>query len=49
VLSIIKAFDPRAFYSVDEIQTAAAGVFPAARRRPRAVATGPWRVVRPDA
>ena len=32
VEQIITRFDSRAFYSVDEIQTAAAGIFPAKRR-----------------
>jgi uncharacterized protein YebE (UPF0316 family) len=33
VLTIIKDFDPKVFYSVDGLQSAAAGVFPLARRR----------------
>ena len=33
VVAIIKGFDPKAFYSVDEIQAAEAGVFPGARGR----------------
>jgi uncharacterized protein YebE (UPF0316 family) len=33
VLAIVKDFDPKVFYSVDELQSAAPGVFPAARRR----------------
>lgn len=33
VLSLVQRFDPRAFYSVDELQTAAAGIFPVARPR----------------
>jgi uncharacterized protein YebE (UPF0316 family) len=49
MLTIIKAFDPRAFYSVDEIQTAAAGVFPAAKRRGRGWIPGPLRIIRPAA
>jgi uncharacterized protein YebE (UPF0316 family) len=32
VLSIIRGFDPAAFYSVDEIQEAAAGIFPERKR-----------------
>lgn len=32
VTGIIEGFDARAFYSIDEIQTAAAGIFPARRR-----------------
>jgi uncharacterized protein YebE (UPF0316 family) len=32
VLGIVRRFDPQAFYSVDEIQETAQGVFPARRR-----------------
>ena len=32
VVSIIKEFDPNAFYSVDDVQTVEAGVFPASKR-----------------
>jgi uncharacterized protein YebE (UPF0316 family) len=42
VLDIVKRFDPRAFYSVDEIQSAAAGIFPAARGRAKAILPGPF-------
>jgi uncharacterized protein YebE (UPF0316 family) len=35
VRHIIRAFDPKVFYSVDDLQLAAEGVFPAARRRAR--------------
>jgi uncharacterized protein YebE (UPF0316 family) len=35
VIAIIKGFDAAAFYSVDEIQTTAAGVFPRAKARLR--------------
>jgi uncharacterized protein YebE (UPF0316 family) len=35
VRSIIRAFDPKVFYSVDDLHSAAEGVFPAARRRVR--------------
>jgi uncharacterized protein YebE (UPF0316 family) len=31
VVTIVKEFDPRCFYSVDDLQTAEAGVFPQAR------------------
>jgi uncharacterized protein YebE (UPF0316 family) len=43
VLAIIKRFDPRAFYSVDEIQSAAAGIFPATRGRAKAILPSPFR------
>jgi uncharacterized protein YebE (UPF0316 family) len=43
VLAIIKHFDPRAFYSVDEIQSAAAGIFPAGRGRAKAILPSPFR------
>jgi uncharacterized protein YebE (UPF0316 family) len=49
IVTIIKAFDPRAFYSIDEIQSAAAGVFPAARRWNRGLVAGPLRMIRPAA
>ncbi len=35
VRDIIRGFDPKVFYSVDDLQSAAQGVFPAARRRAR--------------
>jgi hypothetical protein len=35
VRDIIRMFDPKVFYSVDDLQSAAEGVFPAARRRAR--------------
>jgi uncharacterized protein YebE (UPF0316 family) len=40
VQGILREFDPRVFYSVDGLQSAAAGVFPLAPRR--AVLPGPW-------
>ncbi len=40
VVAIIEAFDAKAFYSVDEIQAAAAGVFPTGKGR--------WKGVVPD-
>ncbi len=40
VRGIILAFDPKVFYSVDDIQSAARGVFPAAGRRARALLPG---------
>ncbi len=33
VTAIVRAFDPEAFYSVDDIQAAARGVFPVPRKR----------------
>lgn len=35
VLGIIRGFDPKAFYSVDEIQSAEAGIFPQTQRQTR--------------
>ena len=35
VLGIIKRFDAQAFYAVNDLQTAAAGIFPAAKSRPK--------------
>jgi uncharacterized protein YebE (UPF0316 family) len=37
VVGIVKGFDPKAFYSVDDLQSAAAGVSPEPRGRARAV------------
>jgi uncharacterized protein YebE (UPF0316 family) len=38
VTALIRAADPKLFYSVDEIQTASEGVFPSVRGRPRLLA-----------
>jgi uncharacterized protein YebE (UPF0316 family) len=35
VLAIIRQFDPRAFYSIDDVRAATEGVFPRSRRRAR--------------
>jgi hypothetical protein len=35
VTEIIREFDPEAFYSVDDVQSAARGVFPVTRRAAR--------------
>jgi uncharacterized protein YebE (UPF0316 family) len=43
VVAIIKDFDPRCFYSVDDLQSAEAGVFPAERGGLRGVVPGPLR------
>jgi hypothetical protein len=40
VRNIIRTFDPKVFYSVDDLQSAAEGVFPAAGRRARALLPG---------
>jgi uncharacterized protein YebE (UPF0316 family) len=40
VRNIIRAFDPKVFYSVDDLHSAAEGVFPAARRRARGLLPG---------
>jgi uncharacterized protein YebE (UPF0316 family) len=42
VLDIVKRFDPRAFYSVDEIQSAAAGIFPGVRGRAKSILPSPF-------
>jgi uncharacterized protein YebE (UPF0316 family) len=34
VLTLVKEFDPRVFYTVDGLQSAGSGVFPLSRRRP---------------
>jgi uncharacterized protein YebE (UPF0316 family) len=40
VRNIIRTFDPKVFYSVDDLHSAAEGVFPAAGRRARALLPG---------
>jgi uncharacterized protein YebE (UPF0316 family) len=45
VTALIRGFDPKAFYSVDEVQSAAAGVFPAGPV-PRALVPSPLRLLR---
>jgi uncharacterized protein YebE (UPF0316 family) len=47
VLSLARRFDPKVFYSVDELQTAAAGVAPA-RRLPRGLVPALLRRARPE-
>jgi uncharacterized protein YebE (UPF0316 family) len=43
VVSLIHAFDSRTFYSVEDVQEAAAGIFPTSRSRSRwAAAILPW-------
>lgn len=45
VVSLIRAFDSRAFYSVEGVQEAAAGIFPATRSRiPWPVSILPWPI-----
>lgn len=46
VIGIIKEFDAKAFYSVDDLQSLEAGVFPAAKGRTRAIVPGPLRLFR---
>jgi uncharacterized protein YebE (UPF0316 family) len=46
VLAIIKQFDGNAFYAVNELQSAAAGVFPAARGRLRSALPAGIRLFR---
>jgi uncharacterized protein YebE (UPF0316 family) len=43
VVAIIKGFDPRCFYSVDDVQSAEAGVFPRPRGGLRDVVPAPLR------
>ena len=47
VVAIIKDFDPRTFYSVEEIQVAASGIFPIARGRTRSGVPAALRLFRP--
>lgn len=49
VVAIIKEFDPRAFYSVDDLQALEAGIFPTAKGRARGVIPGPLRLFRTTA
>ncbi len=46
VLAIVRNFDPKAFYSVDEIQSAGSGIFPAHRGRLRGVIPSPFQTER---
>jgi uncharacterized protein YebE (UPF0316 family) len=46
VTAIIRAFDPAAFYSVDDVQAAARGVFPPAKRGARGLLPSPLRFSR---
>jgi uncharacterized protein YebE (UPF0316 family) len=41
VTALIEQFDPKAFYSIHDLQSAAEGIFPAARERPRGVVPAP--------
>jgi uncharacterized protein YebE (UPF0316 family) len=45
VTEIIRGFDPKAFYSVDEVQSAAEGVFPAGPTPRTALFPGPLRLL----
>jgi uncharacterized protein YebE (UPF0316 family) len=49
VLSIIQAFDPRAFYAVNDLQTAEAGISPTTRAGSRSLIGLPLRLFRPAA
>lgn len=45
-LEIVRAHDPLAFFSVEDVRQAAAGVFPLTRRGPRALAPLRWQALR---
>lgn len=49
VLGLVKDFDAHAFYSVNDLQTATAGIAPAARKRGRGLVPLPVRLFRPAA
>jgi uncharacterized protein YebE (UPF0316 family) len=49
VVGIIKEFDPKAFYSVDDLQALEAGIFPTAKGRARGIIPGPLRLFRTTA
>jgi uncharacterized protein YebE (UPF0316 family) len=46
VVGIIKGFDANAFYSVDDLQSLQAGIFPVAKGRMRGLIPGPVRLFR---
>jgi uncharacterized protein YebE (UPF0316 family) len=46
VLSLVKRFDAKAFYSVNEIQAAASGIFPTTKNRLRGAVPSPPRLFR---
>jgi uncharacterized protein YebE (UPF0316 family) len=46
VLAILHRFDPRAFYSVDEIQSAGPGIFPTSKGRLRCIIPGALQPLR---
>jgi uncharacterized protein YebE (UPF0316 family) len=46
VVAIIKAFDPNAFYSVDDLKSLEAGIFPVAKGRLRGLVPMPLRLFR---
>ena len=46
VVTLIKAFDPKAFYSVDDLQSLEAGIFPTAKGRLRGLIPGSLRPFR---
>jgi uncharacterized protein YebE (UPF0316 family) len=46
VLTLIKRFDAKAFYSVNEIQAAASGIFPATKKRLQGIAPSAPRLFR---
>jgi|SRR6516162_3215653 uncharacterized protein YebE (UPF0316 family) len=46
VVALIKRFDPRAFYSVNDLQSASEGIFPAPKARNRGVVPLPIRYSR---
>ena len=45
VICIIKAFDPRAFYAVNDLQSAAEGIFPTAEKRAPGAMPGLMRLL----
>src|SRR5262249_27271491 len=47
VTAIIREFDPEAFYSVDDVQSAARGVFPVTRRGARGLFPSLFGVLKP--
>jgi uncharacterized protein YebE (UPF0316 family) len=50
VVAIIKGFDRKAFYSVDDLQSLEAGIFPSPPKgRPRSIVPGPLRLFRSTA
>ena len=47
IVEIIKTFNPRAFYSIEEVRSASEGIFPPHKQRSMSDFPGFFRLVRP--